>query len=54
MAGSLMLLANLLFSAMAVAEQKETLGKWDVHYIAFNSTFTVSYTHLTLPTSDLV
>ncbi|AEE24641.1 DUF4426 domain-containing protein [Paraglaciecola chathamensis] len=39
MAGSLMLLANLLFSAMAVAEQKETLGKWDVHYIAFNSTF---------------
>ncbi|MBU3018292.1 DUF4426 domain-containing protein [Paraglaciecola agarilytica] len=39
MAGSLMLLANLLISAMAVAEQKETLGKWDVHYIAFNSTF---------------
>lgn len=39
MAGSLMLLANLLFSAMALAEQKETLGKWDVHYIAFNSTF---------------
>jgi hypothetical protein len=39
LASSLMLLANLLFANMAFAEQKETLGNWDVHYIAFNSTF---------------
>lgn len=37
--GGFLLLANLFFSVSAFAEQKETLGKWDVHYIAFNSTF---------------
>lgn len=37
--GSVMLLANLFFSGAALSEQKETLGNWDVHYIAFNSTF---------------
>ncbi len=34
-----MLLASLALSMTARAEQKETLGDWDVHYIAFNSTF---------------
>ena len=29
---------SLLFSASLMAEQKETLGDWDVHYSAFNST----------------
>lgn len=34
-----LLLCGLLLSAMANAEQKQQLGDWDVHYIAFNSTF---------------
>ena len=29
---------SVLFSASLMAEQKETLGDWDVHYSAFNST----------------
>ncbi|MEE1999882.1 DUF4426 domain-containing protein [Alkalimonas sp. MEB108] len=29
----------LLFSGFVVAEQKQTLGPWDVHYLAFNATF---------------
>lgn len=29
---------SLLFSGIVMAEQKETLGDWDVHYSAFNST----------------
>ena len=29
---------SLLFSGVVMAEQKETLGNWDVHYSAFNST----------------
>ncbi len=29
--------ALLLFSNASVAEQKQVLGDWDVHYIAFNS-----------------
>ncbi|MCA1767943.1 MAG: DUF4426 domain-containing protein [Idiomarina sp.] len=29
---------SLLFSASLMAEQKQTLGNWDVHYSAFNST----------------
>ncbi|WP_189431649.1 DUF4426 domain-containing protein [Alishewanella longhuensis] len=33
------MLCSLLFSAAANAEQKQQLGDWDVHYIAFNSTF---------------
>lgn len=31
--------ASLLFSASVQAEQKKQLGDWDIHYIAFNSTF---------------
>lgn len=34
-----LLLCGLFFCAMANAEQKQQLGDWDVHYIAFNSTF---------------
>lgn len=34
-----LLLCGLLLSVMANAEQKQQLGDWDVHYIAFNSTF---------------
>lgn len=34
-----LLLCGLFLSAMANAEQKQQLGDWDVHYIAFNSTF---------------
>lgn len=30
---------GLFFSAQIHAEQKQTLGSWDVHYIALNSTF---------------
>ena len=30
---------GLVFSYQVSAEQKKVLGKWDVHYIAFNSTF---------------
>ncbi|OYW94908.1 MAG: hypothetical protein B7Z18_04285 [Alishewanella sp. 32-51-5] len=33
-----MILAVFLMQA-AQAEQKKTLGNWDIHYIAFNSTF---------------
>lgn len=35
----LLLLCTLLFSTLVQAEQKQQLGDWDVHYIAFNSTF---------------
>lgn len=35
----LLLLCTLLFSSLLQAEQKQQLGDWDVHYIAFNSTF---------------
>jgi len=33
------LFSAILFSGMSHAEQKKTLGDWDVHYIAFPSTF---------------
>jgi hypothetical protein len=33
------LLFALLLTPNAQAEQKKQLGNWDVHYIAFNSTF---------------
>ena len=33
------LLLALLLTPNAQAEQKKQLGNWDVHYIAFNSTF---------------
>lgn len=33
------LVVSMLFSASVVAEQKQSLGQWDVHYNAFNSTF---------------
>lgn len=36
---SLWSLASLLLASHAYAEQKQKLGDWDVHYIAFNSTF---------------
>ncbi|WP_423185839.1 DUF4426 domain-containing protein [Alishewanella sp. d11] len=36
---SLWSLASLLLASHAYAEQKQQLGDWDVHYIAFNSTF---------------
>lgn len=36
---SLWLLASLVLTSHAYAEQKQQLGDWDVHYIAFNSTF---------------
>ncbi len=39
MASGFMLLVSLFFSVATLAEQKETLGDWDVHYIAFDSTF---------------
>lgn len=35
----LFLLCQLLFLTAVHAEQKQQLGDWDVHYIAFNSTF---------------
>ncbi len=35
----LLALCLLLLSGLANAEQKKTLGKWDVHYIAVESTF---------------
>ena len=37
---ALCLLLSLLFTVpAALAEQKQTLGKWDVHYIVVNTTF---------------
>lgn len=36
---SLWSLSSLLLASHAYAEQKQQLGDWDVHYIAFNSTF---------------
>lgn len=36
---SLLLSITLLISATASAEQMQKLGDWDVHYIAFPSTF---------------
>ncbi|MDV6315815.1 DUF4426 domain-containing protein [Idiomarina sp. HP20-50] len=33
------LVVSMLFSASVAAEQKQSLGQWDVHYNAFNSTF---------------
>lgn len=37
---ALCLLLTLLFTVpAALAEQKQTLGKWDVHYIVVNTTF---------------
>lgn len=32
------MVVSLIFSGFVMAEQKETLGDWDVHYSAFNST----------------
>lgn len=32
-------LTTALFSSTVLAEQKKSLGKWDVHYMAVNSTF---------------
>ncbi|MEQ5808820.1 DUF4426 domain-containing protein [Alteromonas sp. NFXS44] len=34
-----LLLTLLLTAPVALAEQKQTLGKWDVHYIVVNTTF---------------
>ena len=34
-----LLLLCLTFTGQALAEQKETLGPWDVHYIVVNTTF---------------
>ncbi len=34
-----LLLAGVALSFQASAEQKKTLGSWDVHYIAVNTTF---------------
>ncbi|QUM79127.1 DUF4426 domain-containing protein [Moritella sp. 5] len=39
---SLLLSITLLVSATASAEQMQKLGNWDVHYIAFPSTFLTS------------
>ena len=36
---TLFLMLGLIFSYQAKAEQKQVLGSWDVHYIAFNTTF---------------
>lgn len=33
------LMFSLLVSGVAKSEQKRTLGNWEVHYIAFNTTF---------------
>jgi len=33
------LVTALLLSTVTLAEQKKTLGDWDVHYIAFGTTF---------------
>lgn len=33
------LVLGLLFSCHVNAEQKQVLGSWDIHYIAFNTTF---------------
>lgn len=35
----LVMLSSLLFVSSLHAEQKKQLGDWDIHYIAFNSTF---------------
>ena len=35
----LFMLSSLLFASALQAEQKKQLGDWDIHYIAFNSTF---------------
>ncbi|AXR07524.1 DUF4426 domain-containing protein [Salinimonas sediminis] len=35
----LIVVACLLFSAPGAAEQKKTLGQWDVHYIVVNTAF---------------
>ncbi|WP_299490404.1 DUF4426 domain-containing protein [uncultured Shewanella sp.] len=34
-----LLLTSLLFSSLAFAEQKQTIGNYDIHYVAFDSTF---------------
>lgn len=36
---SIVLLASLILVSTVSAEQKKTLGDWEVHYIAFPSTF---------------
>jgi hypothetical protein len=36
---TLALALGLIFSYQVNAEQKQVLGNWDVHYIAFNTTF---------------
>ncbi len=36
---ALALLSSVLLMGKAQAEQKQQLGDWDIHYIAFNSTF---------------
>jgi hypothetical protein len=36
---TLSLALGLIFSYQVNAEQKQVLGNWDVHYIAFNTTF---------------
>ena len=33
------MLVSILFASNSFAEQKKTLGNWDVHYIAVESTF---------------
>jgi hypothetical protein len=35
----IMLLMALMLPLSAIAEQKKTLGNWDVHYIVLNTTF---------------
>ena len=35
----LLMLSSFLFAGTLQAEQKKQLGDWDIHYIAFNSTF---------------
>lgn len=34
-----LLIASLLFSPLTFAEQKQTVGNYDIHYVAFDSTF---------------
>ncbi|WP_299006081.1 DUF4426 domain-containing protein [uncultured Shewanella sp.] len=34
-----LLIASLLFSPFTFAEQKQTVGNYDIHYVAFDSTF---------------
>lgn len=36
---SMTCLLLMLISSVSYAEQKQTLGPWDVHYLAFNATF---------------